>query len=111
MADLDRLPITLPWIGLLNLVPWFKETLATIMRKEEVPMRQSILHSQSEGTTVLDEHNSPMTVIVKDKQVPDNIIDEGSGVNVISKATYDRLIIKQWEICTCWLRMTDTSSV
>ena len=39
------------------------------------------------------------------------VVDGGSGVNVISKATCTNLGITSWENCPFWLRMTDTRPV
>ena len=50
-------------------------------------------------------------VVIKGNEVPDNIIDGGSRVNVISRRTCDTLGIREWESIPLWIRMADTSSV
>ena len=65
----------------------------------------------TEGPNVVEENNPTITFIIKGKEVPDTIIYRGSGVNVISKRTYDRLGIQEWEPCPFQLQMADTSSV
>ena len=91
--------ITMPLRGLLILVPRFKETLAAIIRKEEVLIAPINFASSSEAPMVVDKQNRVVKSIVKGKEVPDSTIEGGSGVNVISKATCDRLVINQWDVC------------
>ena len=59
----------------------------------------------------MDHHNPAPTVIIKGQEVPGCLIDGGSGVNIISKSTCDRLGIQNWEACSFWLHMADTRSV
>ena len=67
--------------------------------------------NSTEGSTVLDEQNPAIKVIIKGKEVPSSIVDRGSRVNVISQATCDQLSIQEWDICPCWLRMANTNFV
>ena len=61
--------------------------------------------------TVVDHHNPTIKVILKGEEISGCIVDGGSGVNNISKATCNRLGITNWEVCPVWLRMADTRSV
>ena len=57
------------------------------------------------GPTVVDHHNPFIKVILQGEEILECIIDGRSGVNVISKATYNRLGIANWEARPFWLRM------
>ena len=70
-----------------------------IVTKDKLPSMPINFTNSSEGPVVLDEQNPVFEVIIKGKEVPISIIDGGSGVNVITKATCDRLGIQQWEVC------------
>ena len=50
-------------------------------------------------------------LVIKGRDVHNNIIDGGSDVNVIGEATCHDLDITQWEPCLSWLRMADTRSL
>ena len=65
----------------------------------------------SDGTTVVDQHNPTIKLVLHDQEITGCIIDGGSGVNVISVKTCERLGISEWEACPFWLRMADTRSV
>ena len=54
---------------------------------------------------MIDHHNPVIKVIVQGEEILECIIDGGSGVNVISKATCNRLGIANWEAHPFWLRM------
>ena len=83
--------ITMPLRGFLNLVPPFKELVAAMVRKEEWPITPINFAQSNEGSTILDAQSPAVKVIIKGKEVPNSIIDGGSRVNVIIKATCDRL--------------------
>ena len=59
----------------------------------------------------MGEQNPFIQVIIHGQEIEGAIVNDGSGVNVISKTTYDRLGITKWEACPLWLRMADTSTV
>ena len=62
------------------------------MRKEEEPITPINVAQLNEGLAILYVQNPFGKVIIKGKEVPDNIIDGGSRVNVIiSKDTCDCL--------------------
>ena len=63
------------------------------------------------GPAMVDHHNPAIKVILQGEEIPGCIVNGGSGVNVISKATCNRLGIIEWELCPFWLRMEDTRSV
>ena len=107
---LQECQITLPLGRLLQLVPRFTEGLKTAMTEGE-SSPAPVLFSNSEGPTVVDTNSPVITAIVKGKELPDTVIDGGSGVNVISLRTCDALGIHEWEPCMFWLWMADTSSV
>ena len=63
------------------------------------------------GLAIMNEHSLSIKVIIRGQEIPHCIINGGSGVNVINKTTCDRLGITDWEVCSFWLRMADTSLV
>ena len=63
------------------------------------------------GPAVIDHQNPAIKVLVHDTEITGCVVDDGSGVNVISKATCTNLGITSWKNCPFWLRMADTRSV
>ena len=63
------------------------------------------------GPAVIDHQNPAIKVLVHGTKITGCVMDDGSGVNVISKATYINLGITSWKNCPFWLRMADTRSV
>ena len=103
--------LTLPLVGLLKLMLRFIETFMAIIKKEDQLAIPIHFTNPSRGSTVLDEQNPSMKVIMKGTKLPGAIIDGGSRVNVISKKICDKLGIQEWEACPFSLWMADTSSV
>ena len=90
--------ISLSFSALLKLVPRFIDKVVVNFT------------NPAQVSTIMDEHNPSIKVIVQGQDLPGSIVDGGSGINVINKLTYDRLGI-QWETYPFWLRMVDTSIV
>mgnify|MGYP000011049417 CR=1 FL=1 len=63
------------------------------------------------GSTVVNDHNPTIKIIIKEEEISGCIIEGSSGVNVISRETYNRLGIATWEACPFLLCMVDTQSV
>ena len=63
------------------------------------------------GPTIIDHQNLAIKVLVHGTKIQECVVNGGSGVNVISKATCTNLGITSWENCPFWLRMVDTRSV
>ena len=63
------------------------------------------------GPTIIDHQNLAIKVLVHGTKIQECVVNGGSGVNVISKATCTKLAITSWENCPFWLRMADTRSV
>ena len=61
--------ITMPLIGLLNLVSRFRGTLVAII-KEEQPVVRINFTNPSQGPAVLHEQNLALQVIIKGTEVP-----------------------------------------
>ena len=59
----------------------------------------------------MDSQNPSVKIIIKGQNLHGCIIDNNSGVNVISEATCHNLGLNQWELCPFSLRMADTRSV
>ena len=47
---------------------------------------------------MVDHHNPAIKVILQGEEIPGCIVNGGSGVNVISKATCNRMSITTWEV-------------
>ena len=60
---------------------------------------------------VVDHHNLAIKVVLQGQEITGCIVDDGSGVNVISTTTCNRLGIIEWEACPFWLRTTVTHSI
>ena len=60
---------------------------------------------------MVDHHNPTIKLVLHGQEITGCIIDEGSGVNVISAKTCEQLGISEWEACPFCLRMEDTGSV
>ena len=59
----------------------------------------------------MDHQNPTIKVILQGEEIPGCIVNSGSKVNVISKATCTQLGIMDWEVCHFWLRMANTRLV
>ena len=101
----------LPLDRLLQLVPRFTKELKSALSEQNPALAPTFFTNPGEEPVVVDTNNSAVIVIIKGNEVPSMIIDGGSGVNVISRRTYDTLGIREWEPCPFWLRMVDTNSV
>ena len=69
------------------------------------------LTTSEPGPPLMDSQNPVVKLFIKGHDVHGCIINGGSGINVISEATFHDLCITQWEPCPFWLRMVDTRSV
>ena len=96
---------------LLNLVPQFWEAVETqIWGVDRVEIPTNFTES-SMGLAVIDHQNPAIKVVLQGKEIPGCIVDGGSRVNLINKATCNRLGITEWELCLFWPPMADTCSV
>ena len=59
----------------------------------------------------MDHHKLAYKLVLQGQEVAGCIVNGGSGVNVISTTTCERLRISSWEACPFWLRMADARSV
>ena len=101
--------VSLPLTGLLKLVPWLTEKVATLNAQKGV--EQVSVNYNQPSSTIMDEQNPSIKVMIHGQEIDGTIVDGGSGVNVINKTTYDKLGITKWEACPLWLRMADTCTV
>ena len=83
--------LVLPLGRLLQLVPRFTAGLKTTFAESNPEPELAFFSNPEEGPTMVDMSSPSITVIVKGKEITGTIIDGGSGVNVISKRTYDTL--------------------
>ena len=63
------------------------------------------------GPPLMDSQNPAVKIMIKGQDLHGCIMDDGSGVNVISEATCHNLSLNRWEPCPFWLWMADTRSV
>ena len=82
--------ITLTMSKLLNLVPWFRQAMESRL---QTPHKVIPTHftEPTDGPTVIDHQNPAIKVLVQDTLITVCVVDGGSGVNVISKATCNNL--------------------
>ena len=95
--------VSLPLAGLLKLVLRFTEKVATIIARNGSEKVSVNFTNPITGPTIMDKQSPRIKFIIHDQEVAGSIVDGGSGVNVISKWTCDRLSITKWEACPCWL--------
>ena len=96
---------------LLQLMPRFRDTLASLTsdtKSTSIPFKLAVPGTEP---PLVDSQNPVVKIIMKGRDLHGCIIDGGSGVNVINKATCQDLGLTQWEPCPFWLRMADTQSV
>ena len=83
---LAECPITLTMSKLLNLVPRFRQAMEARL---QVPHRTvpALFTETNLGPTVIDHRSPAIKILVQGTEIQGCIVDGGSGVNVISKAT------------------------
>ena len=72
---------------MLNLVPRFRQAMETRMRNIDRVMIPTKFAESITGLAMVDHHNPAIKVILQGEEITGCIVDGGSGVNVISKAT------------------------
>ena len=94
----------------LNLVPRFRQAMDSLL---QTPHKAILDHftEPTNGPTVIVHQNPTIEVLMQGTKITGCVVDDGSGVNVISKATCNNLSITSWESCPFWLRMADTRFV
>ena len=103
-------PITLTMSKLLNLVPRFRQAMEARLQAPHKTI-PTLFTETNLGPTIIDHRSPVIKVLVHGTEIQGCAIDDGSGVNVISKATCTTLGITSWENCPFWLRMADTCSI
>ena len=103
-------PITLTMSKLLNLVPQFRQAMEARLQTPHKTIPALFIETNL-GPTIIDHRSPAIKVLVQGTEIQGCVVDDGSGVNVISKATCTTLGITSWENCPFWLRMADTRSV
>ena len=103
-------PITLTMSKLLSLVSQFRKAMESSL---QIPHKviPSYFTEPTHGPTIIDYYNPAIKVLVQGTKITECVVNAGSGVNVISKATCNNLGINSWENCHFWLRMADTRYV
>ena len=96
---------------LLQLVPRFRRIIEDRITGRPDRSISANFTGTNDGITVVDHNNPAIKLILQGQEVAGCIINEGSGINVISARTCERLGISEWEACLFWLHMADTRSV
>ena len=79
-------PITLTMSKLLNLVTLFRQAMESRLQKPHKVI-PTLFIEHNHGPTVVDHQNPAIKVLVKGTGITGCVVDDGSGMNVISKAT------------------------
>ena len=106
---LEPYNITLSLGHLLDLVPHFRAQLEE--KLEPRPAPSSRLLNPVPNPNLRDEHCHVLSLPINGQHVLGVVIDDMSGVNVISEATCRDLGISDWARCPFHIRMVDTSAV
>ena len=97
---------------LLRLVLRFRQIMENRILLGTVGLELSVNYIESSSSPiVVDHHILAIKVVLQGQEITGCIIVDGSGVNVISKTTCNRLDITDLEACPFWLRMAYTHSV
>ena len=83
-------PITINMSKLLNLVPRFRQAMEARLQTPHKTI-PALLTETNLGPTIIDHQNPAIKVLVHDTEIQGCVVDSGSGVNVISKATCTNL--------------------
>ena len=71
--------VTLPLAGLLKLVPRFTEMVTTILTNKKSKQVEVNFTNPVKGSTIMDEQSPAIKVIIRGQEVPNSIVDGGSG--------------------------------
>ena len=83
-------PITLTMSKLLNLVPQFQQAMEARLQTPH-KTNPALLTETNLGPTIIDHINPAIKVLVHGTEIQGCVVDGGSGVNEISKATCTKL--------------------
>jgi hypothetical protein len=109
ISDLAGIQVTMTLEQFLQLVPRFREGIQRTL--EGTTTTTPAIQLTEVDQRVMDYEGPRMEAIVRGQQIAGILIDGGSGVNVISRATCRQLRITKWEPCKFWMRMANGSSV
>ena len=109
LAELTGCQITITLEQLLRLVPRFRAGLTKEVPPAKVAEGQTT--SAEMGANIIDPHCPGVDMIIHGQKITGALIDGGSGVNVITTETCEKLGLTNWPKCPFWLRMADGSSV
>ena len=101
----------MPFHKLLQLLPQFKDTVASLTSGKEPTILPVHLAEMGASPPLMDSQNPVAKLIINGWDFDGFIINGGSSVNVINEATCHDLGIPPWEPYPFWLRMADTRSV
>ena len=95
-------PITLTMRKLLSVVSRFWQAMEARLQTPHKTI-PTLFTEPNLGPTVIDHQNPAIKFLVHGTEIKGCVVDEGSGVNVISKPTCTNLGINSWENCPFWL--------
>ena len=87
--------ISLPLHKLFPFMPRFRDTLATLTANAKSASSPVNLTEPGTSPPLMDSQNLAVKIMIKGQDLHGCIIDDGSGVNVISEATYHKLGLNQ----------------
>ena len=79
-------PITLTMRKLLNQVPQFRQAMESRLQTPH-KVNLTLFTEHNHGPTIIDLQNPAIKVLGKGTEITGCVVDDGSGMNVISKAT------------------------
>ena len=94
---------------LLWLVPRFSEGLLRSLLA--APAIEVQIASAEMGSNIIDPHCPGVDILIQGLRITGALTDSGSGLNVITTNTCQKLGLMDRTKCPFWLRMVDGSSV
>ena len=91
-------PITLTMSKLLNLVPQLRQAMESRLQNPHKVI-PTLFTEHNHEPTVIDHQNPAIKVLVQGTEITGCVVDDDSGMNVISKTTLHNLGITSLENC------------
>ena len=85
--------ISMPLHNVHNLLPRFKATVHSLTNSQNLIHRSVNLTTLTSRLPLMNSQNPTVQLLIRSHEIPGCIIDGGSGVNVISKATCKLMVL------------------